>query len=110
VEAIEMSEQEQHEIIGRNVVDHGDAKRRLAALEAKARDYANSMRIVANDLAPAGVIYTGSGAGYCGGTIKSALEKYPSKSDVVELLEEIGLTKRRIDELAKSLRDMGAAV
>lgn len=103
-----MSGQEQHEIIGRTVVQHGDAKRDLAALEAKARSVANSMRIVAQELSPAGVIYTGSG--FSGGTLDSALEKYPDRIEVAELLEEIRATKRKIEGLTKSLRDMGVPV
>jgi hypothetical protein len=64
------------------------------------------MRIISQDLSPVSVIYRGSDA-FTGGTFETALEKYPSNSEVVELREEIRATKRRIEELAKSLRDMG---
>ena len=101
-----MSDQEQYQIIGRTVVEQKEAKRRLAALEAKARSCADCMRVVSQQLSPAGVMYTGTGSGFSGRTLASAIEEYPDRAEVVALLEEIRVTKDRIEGLSKALTDM----
>jgi hypothetical protein len=102
-----MSNQEQHQIIGKTALEHKEAIRSLAALEAKANSWADSMRIVSQRLCPVGVMYTGSGGGLSGRTLEAALEDYPDRSQVVALLEEIRVCTAKIQQLSKLLTDMG---
>jgi hypothetical protein len=106
-----MSEREQHEIIGRTVLEHNESKKQLAALEARAREWANAMRNVAQSLCAAGVMYTGSASGFTPDTLEVALQKYPAtKDEVVNLLNERRDLNDKIETLKASLKDMGVAV
>ncbi len=103
-----MSEREQHEIIGRTVQEHREAKRKLAALEAKARSYAACMRAVARELHPVGEIHTAESAeSILAQPRGKALDTYPSKTDVEALISELLETRAKVGELAQSLREMG---
>ena len=106
-----MSEQERHEIIGRTLKEHNKAKRQLAALEAKAQSYAGCMRTMAQELSPARPdfvqVVTG---GFGRDPEEGALERYPNRTEVAELFEEVRAAKGKLEKLAKSLREMGVEV
>ena len=102
-----MSEREKHEIIGRSVLELKECRSNLAALMAKARAYAESMRVVAQELCHV-EIHNGPGS-FPSIRPEVAIKNYPDRALVAELQKEIGDTKARIEALSKSLSDMGAS-
>lgn len=92
-----MSEQEQHAIVGQTALELSSEKRKLAALQVKARGFAGQLKSAAEDLV--------------NGRISSVekIERLPTSLDVFSVLGEIRDTKARIEELGESLRGMGVA-
>src|ERR1700683_2441608 len=93
-----MSEREQFEIAGRTLKEHGDAVRRLATLEAKARSYGTYMRIVANELSPSKI----RPLDYSSDGLTEALGRCPNRDEVTELLEQLRETSAKVEELAEA--------
>jgi hypothetical protein len=106
-----MGEQEPQEIIGRTLGEHGEAKRKLAALEAKSRSYAGGMRTVAQELSPARPDFVRVVTEVFGRDLEEgALEMYPNRTEVAELSEQVRAAKGKLETLAKSLRELGVTV
>lgn len=100
-----MSEQEHHQILGSSVIELRQARATLAALMAKARAYADAMRVVAQELNHVEIQY-GPGA-FPTMSLAAALHQYPDRAPAEELLNEIRDTTVRIKELEKSISEMG---
>ena len=92
-----MSEQEQEQRIGRTVKQRAEAVRELAALKAKASDYADAMRKVLAELPEAKTTPT------------EAIERCPDRMELLALFGEMRDLKARIDQLSQLLREMGIA-
>lgn len=89
-----MSNEEQHAVIGRAVMEYGEQKRKLAALQAKAGEYGQILRAVAAQLAE-------------GKLNLEQAQRMPGSLEVTALYGEIRDTKDRIEALASTLRDVG---
>ena len=95
-----MTENEQHQIIGKHTVDRANARRHLGCLIAKARQYRDAFKhavealdvVLGDDAAP---------------RVPVGHESTPSNDELTALLAEIKETSERIGELT---RDMEALI
>lgn len=73
---------------------------------AKANQYAEDMRTIAEELKPKFDL-TGNKPNHSLEIFVKSFERYPTRDEVSALMEEIKQTKARRDELVKKLREMG---
>ena len=99
-----MSTQEQKDIAARTLLEHAEAKNKLAALQAKAHIYGKGFRALGEELAP---YRDEKRPSYMDNAINEAIEGYPSRQEVTELMSEMRQTQSSIERLAKSLQAMG---
>ena len=106
-----MSEQERQEIIARTLEEYGEAKCKLAAVEAKSRSCAGRIRTVAQELSPARPDFVQVVTEvFARDPEEGALVMYPNRTEVAELFEEVRAAKGKLETSAKSLREMGVTV
>jgi hypothetical protein len=53
------------------------------------------------------MVYTESDAGFSIGRLDRAIGVYPDRCDVIGLRDQLQVVRGRVDELAKSMRDLG---
>lgn len=99
-----MSEQEQHEILGRMVAEYGEIRVKLVALNSKASDLSEILRRIASGLAgdPANPHST-----RMVGKPFAFLADYPTRETIEALASEIQATEKRRNELRASLKQIG---
>ena len=102
-----MSDQEQREIAGNALIEYAETRRKLAALNAKAGDYAKAMTALANALhrphdQPHFYSFKTLGKEW-----DAAMDKYPTKEALTEIAREIESTSARKRELYNTMKAMG---
>lgn len=100
-----MSEQEQHAVVGRMVTDYVQARRELASVNSKANEYSQTLKRIAELLAP--VTDQQQIRDFNGRRWTDAVEQFPSKEELVHVAEEIMTLTKRKDSLRQSLREIG---
>lgn len=104
-----MTDQEQYQIIGKVVSDHEQAKKRLAALVAKAKTVGEELHAIAN------VLTQNADCTFDGETFvtknrnngQRTTASLPSFGAVHELVMDIETTRATIADLEARRRDMG---
>jgi hypothetical protein len=104
-----MSDQELDAIIGRTVREHQSETQKLAALESKAITYSTDLRTLAHQLSVKANAKNSPPPPYDYDTVRKLLGNFPTVADIQGLIDELEITKRKVDELAKARREMGIA-
>lgn len=99
-----MSSDEQRDIAGKTFVELAEAKKRLAALQKKATNYGNDLRTIASSIAPFRDERRASNAHEIA---LEAMERYPAKEEVLQLIGEIRETEAKLESLTRQLTDQG---
>jgi succinate dehydrogenase/fumarate reductase flavoprotein subunit len=100
-----MSSDEEKAVIGGIVLEYGEVKRRLVALEAEANRMGRALeKIGILFRSPAQSVQTRSTE------LNSALTELPERKNVVDTVEEIRAAIKRRDELQKSIKQYGLEV
>ena len=90
-----MSEEEQNEHIGNLVVQHGQLKKELVCLRAKAKRYMNFWMRLNGDLQD--IPYADS----------TEMSQYPSADEVQKLLDDLRDRKQQLESLTEELKTAG---
>lgn len=94
-----MSGDEEKAIIGGLVLEHGEVKRRLLSLEVEAGRIGRALSEVGAALQQPGLMIRPD--------FEKSLSAVPERQALVDLIEELRATRRRKDELQKSLKAYG---
>jgi hypothetical protein len=96
-----MSGDEEKAIIGGLVLEHGEVKRRLAALTVKAGQIGRALQVVgAALLEPNHMIQRRA-------EFEQNLSAVPERQVLMDLVEELRATRQRRDDLQKTLKEYG---
>lgn len=93
-----MSEQEQHELLGRTITQKSEATRSLALLTAKAKGYADQLEAMVRHLRTPSTIPV------------DAIQRFVTREQLMEVFAEIRDAQSRIIDLTVLLDKMGYEV
>jgi hypothetical protein len=96
-----MSSEEEKAIIGGLVVEHGEVKRRIVALESELGKIGSIFEHLGRAfMQPARMVQQRD-------EFEKNLSALPERQHVIDLIEELQTAKRRKDELTKSIKECG---
>jgi len=101
-----MGHQERNEIIASAHDEQREAKRTLALLEARSRIFSAHLKFIAQELWPTSTIVGRDETILPIQGFDSAVEKYPTREEVIEVRRDIQAIRTRIRELDRLLSEM----